>query len=86
MLGGGECILAIASNFNHACHGKRNTQYHWDQSRRIMVFTTDSHVAAGEELLISYGEGRMVLQEKFGFLCNCGACDGLRGWTIDAFV
>lgn len=86
MFGRGEGIFAIASNFNHACHMERNTQYNWDPWRQVMVFTTDSHVAEGEELVISYGEGRMVLQEKFGFLCKCGSCEGSSGWTLDASV
>ncbi|KAJ4397448.1 hypothetical protein N0V93_001676 [Gnomoniopsis smithogilvyi] len=85
MFGGGEGIFAIASNFNHACHGKRNTQYHWDPRRRVMVFTTDSHVAEGEELFISYGAGRMLLQERYGFLCSCGSCEGPTGWKLGAF-
>lgn len=86
MYGGGEAIFAIASNFNHACRMKRNTQYHWDPWRQVMVFTTDSHINKGEELVISYGEGRMVLQEKFGFLCNCGTCEGPMSWTVDQYM
>lgn len=72
-----EAVLAIASNFNHACHARRNVQYWWDDRRRVMVFTaTEGPVARGEELLISYGEFRDALFEKFGFVCRCGACEG----------
>lgn len=41
-----------------------------------MTFTaTGGPVARGEELLISYGEFRDALFEKFGFVCRCGGCE-----------
>lgn len=77
-----EAVLAIASNFNHACHARRNAQYRWDDRRRVMTFTaTESPVARGEELLISYGEFRDALFDKFGFVCRCGGCEG-EPWEV----
>ncbi|CAN8101255.1 unnamed protein product [Discula destructiva] len=73
---GGAGILAIATNFNHACYLKRNVQYYWDNFRKFMVFTADTDVAEGQELLISYGNVRWRLKQKFGFLCQCGGCEG----------
>lgn len=41
-----------------------------------MTFTATAAVARGEELLISYGQYRDWLFEKFGFVCLCGGCEG----------
>ena len=34
-------------------------------------------VAAGEELLITYGKCPEALYDHYGFRCACGACAGL---------
>ncbi|KAF3764620.1 hypothetical protein M406DRAFT_70848 [Cryphonectria parasitica EP155] len=67
VLGQGEGCFAIASNFNHACHSKRNAQYCWDGKRRVMTFTSIREIAKGEEIFISYGSVWELLLEKFGF-------------------
>lgn len=76
-----EAVFAIAANFNHACHSQRNTQYRWDGRRGVMTFTATGAIARGEELLISYGQFRDALLEKFGFTCQCGGCESLL-WEV----
>ncbi|PSR94512.1 hypothetical protein BD289DRAFT_451288 [Coniella lustricola] len=84
--GGGNACFAIASNFNHACESMRNTGYRWDPTRKVMTYTVLEAVSTGEELLISYGLCRELLRQRFGFLCQCGGCDGHSGWTIPSDV
>lgn len=75
---GPGALFAIASNFNHACHDMRSVQYHYDRERRVMVFTTDRDVSRGEELLISYdNRNNRKLWNLYGFVCQCGGCDGV---------
>ena len=67
--------MAIATNFNHACYSKRNTQYAWDAYREVMTFTAMKDIKKGEEMLISYGSHRCTLYTMYGFICHCGGCE-----------
>jgi len=75
--GGRSAVLEIGARFNHACEGKYNVKYNYDQRRNIMVFTVIQPVTAGEELTITYGSGPESLYEHYGFRCTCGGCSGL---------
>ncbi|KUI70145.1 SET domain-containing protein 5 [Cytospora mali] len=75
LVGGHQGILAIASNFNHACHSRRNTQYTWDSRRQVMTFTVMKNIKKGQEILISYADHRSTLYALYGFVCHCGGCE-----------
>lgn len=79
-------MLAIATNFNHACHMVRNVQYAWDVYRKAMVFTTDRAIAEGEELLVAYGNNHLDLRKNYGFNCECGAPGSLSTRTVEAML
>lgn len=68
-------VFAIASNFNHACRGQRNTKYEWDEFDQAMTFTATRDIEEGAELLVSYCEYRHVLKDVYGFVCHCGGCE-----------
>ncbi|KAL1857470.1 hypothetical protein Daus18300_010335 [Diaporthe australafricana] len=70
-----NAVFAIASNFNHACRSRRNTEYDWDDRLRVMTFTAIKDIKKGDEILISYCRYRHVLKAVYGFVCHCGGCD-----------
>lgn len=72
-----EAIFALASRFNHACAPPRaNVGYRFDPRHGVLVMTAIGRIAAGSELLISYGKTPPMLFERFGFRCTCGMCAG----------
>ncbi|CAK7205204.1 hypothetical protein SEUCBS139899_007970 [Sporothrix eucalyptigena] len=72
-------LFVVASRFNHACSRspKHNVGYRYDRRHNVLVMTAVGRIAAGTELLISYGKSAPLLQDRFGFTCDCGACEGL---------
>ncbi|CAK7226694.1 hypothetical protein SCUCBS95973_006285 [Sporothrix curviconia] len=76
-----EGLFVVASRFNHACSGspKQNVGYRYDRQQNVLVLTATARIAAGAELLISYGKSRQMLQDRFGFMCECGSCDATGG-------
>ncbi|CAK7215754.1 hypothetical protein SBRCBS47491_002591 [Sporothrix bragantina] len=71
-----EGLFVVASRFNHACSGspKQNIGYRYDRHQNVLVLTATARILAGTELLISYGKSRQMLQDRFGFECECGSC------------
>lgn len=73
----GSAMYPSASYFNHSC----DPNVAKVRQGRTMIFVTAREVQAGEELCISYGhtergldERRQVLQDWWGFVCNCTRC------------
>lgn len=78
-------VLAIATNFNHACYSRRNTQYAWDHRRQVMTFTAMKEIKKGQEVLISYNEHRSTLYSLYGFICHCGGCEN-KAYDDDVYM
>ncbi|KFA65581.1 hypothetical protein S40285_04328 [Stachybotrys chlorohalonatus IBT 40285] len=73
-------LFPIAARFNHACSPTQKVLYEFDEKNDCIVMTVRAdHVAAGEELTISYGNdwSPLMLYHLYGFMCRCGACPGL---------
>ena len=72
-------IFLTASRFNSSC--TPNVSKAWDEIRNVMVFRTLRDIQEGEELCFNYcdvlatkDERKRILQDEFGFECNCSAC------------
>ncbi|CAK7268393.1 hypothetical protein SEPCBS119000_003038 [Sporothrix epigloea] len=72
-----EGLFLVASRFNHACSRspERNVDYRYDQEHNVLVLTAAARVAAGTELLISYGQSVRMMQLRYGFTCRCSTCE-----------
>jgi SET domain-containing protein len=73
----GSAMYPSASYFNHSC----SPNVMKVRLGREIQFVTSREVHSGEELCISYGhteraveERRQVLQDCWGFDCNCNRC------------
>ncbi|ROW07808.1 hypothetical protein VMCG_03631 [Cytospora schulzeri] len=71
----GQIVLAIASNINHACPSRRNTDWAWDNRCQVMTFTATKDIKKDQEVLISYSDRRSTLYSLYGFICHCGSCE-----------
>ena len=67
-----------------------NINSYWSERKQVIVFQALRDVAEGKELCISYKvemesqvDWKSVLQENFGFECQCAACS-LLGEELDA--
>lgn len=71
-------LFVVASRFNHACSTSpaQNVSYRYDRHQDVLTLTAVGRIAAGTELLISYGKSRRMLYERFGFWCKCSGCGG----------
>ncbi|KAF8424472.1 hypothetical protein EV426DRAFT_598086 [Tirmania nivea] len=77
-------IFEIASRFNHSC--LPNAHHVWKQERGVMEVTATSDIPEGTEITMSYlalseffrpHKARQgILEERYGFRCDCGACAG----------
>lgn len=67
-------IFPKCSRFNHACHPYSTCTYRWDKERQMLVVTMLTNVKAGTELTISYGGSSNMIQQHYGFWCDCPKC------------
>lgn len=67
---------------NHSC--RPNSLYFWDEETKSLVLVALEHIAAGQDISISYlpmfnweivAERRALLQNLFPFECQCMACN-----------
>ena len=86
--GGGDgssstcAVLPMVACMNHSC--APSCLYEWDPAARAVHVLAARALAAGDELCLSYLQAeelarpavarRVLLQERFGFLCGCERC------------
>lgn len=76
----GRChagLFPIAARFNHACRPNNNIEYRYDDG--LVLSVRVDHIEEGNELFITYAEDKSpaTLFAQYGFVCECGACEGL---------
>ena len=71
---GGTGVFPMAALFNHECRATLERKIVRKHGHLHMVLTTNSDVAAGEQLTVSYGIDPPFLFEFFGFVCVCYRC------------
>ena len=77
-------VFEIASRFNHSC--LPNAHHVWKHGRGVMEVTATRDIPEGAEIAMSYlslseffrpHKARQgILEERYGFRCDCGACAG----------
>lgn len=84
-------IFEIASRFNHSC--LPNAQHVWKAGRKVMEVRAMSDIAEGAEITMCYlslqecfqqhNPRQALLEHRYGFRCDCGACKGPEVATRD---
>lgn len=70
-------IFLVASRFNNACPPRHNIIYRYHKAKQCLILTAKDDIPQGAELTIHYGGQPRSLFLKWGFRCNCGACQPL---------
>jgi len=77
-------IFEVASRFNHSC--LPNAHHVWKAGRGVMEVTATRDIPEGTEITMSYlslseffvphKPRQAVLEDRYGFRCDCAACAG----------
>ncbi|KAI5776374.1 hypothetical protein EDC01DRAFT_763323 [Geopyxis carbonaria] len=78
-----NAVFDLPSRLNHACVGRDNCRWQWDEEKGVIRFWAERDVEVGEELTHCYRPDwrmgtrnrRDALRGVYGFECRCRRCE-----------